>query len=224
MEYHIDTGLIKQKMNSKADCPLCEIRKIVEEQFIHEFLNDAVMEETTRLKVNRLGFCKDHFKKLFSGQNKLSVALQLSTRSEEIKKQLLNPIKNVSNAKTIAKKIDESSKTCIICDLVEESMIKYYKTIAQMFLKEEDFFNTLMNTKGFCLNHYARLLEYSSFAGFLSKEYVKVLSELELKSFNKNLEDLNAFCTKHDYRNANKPLLNAESALKNMGIKLYGKD
>ena len=34
MEYHIDTGLIKEKFSTDCECPLCEIQKIVEEQLL----------------------------------------------------------------------------------------------------------------------------------------------------------------------------------------------
>jgi hypothetical protein len=82
MKYHIDTGLIVDKFQTDCECPLCEIQKIVEEQFLFEFLNDAVMEENTRIKVGQKGFCAKHFDMLFSRQNKLSVALQIETRSQ----------------------------------------------------------------------------------------------------------------------------------------------
>ena len=56
MAYHIDTGLIKEKLKVDCECPLCEIKKVVEEQFLYEFLNDAVMEDNTRIKVGEEGF------------------------------------------------------------------------------------------------------------------------------------------------------------------------
>ncbi len=73
MNYHIDTGLIIQKFNTDCECPICAIRKVAEEQFLHEFLNDSVMVPETRAKVNKLGFCAHHFDKLFARQNKLNI-------------------------------------------------------------------------------------------------------------------------------------------------------
>ena len=57
MIYHVDTGLIIDKFKENSECPLCAIQGVVEEQFLHEFLNDAVMEDSTREKVNKYGFC-----------------------------------------------------------------------------------------------------------------------------------------------------------------------
>ena len=222
MAYHIDTGLIKDKFKNACECPLCEIRSVVEEQFLHEFLNDAVMEDNTRIKVGKLGFCARHFDMLFSRRNKLSVALQIGTRMDN----LLNIVKETSGVKNAlkqARKIKEAMSTCVICDLVEESMIKYYKTIAQMFEREREFYKTLLATKGFCLHHYSELLRYSKSAGFVSKEYVRILSSVEQRNLERLQSELKEFCDKHDYRNALKPLGSAETALPRTREKLYGK-
>ncbi len=222
MAYHIDTGLIKDKMKVDCECPLCEIQSIVEEQFLYEFLNDAVMEDNTRLKVNALGFCGKHFDMLYNRQNKLSVALQISTRVDTILKSVTE-VKNLGGAKKQADALDKLSKTCIICDLTKESMVKYYKTIAQMFAREDTFYKTLLGTKGFCLKHYAELLRYSSSAGFATKEYIQLLSGLQKRNMQRLQTELNGFCKKHDYRNANVPLGSSETALPRMSVKLYGK-
>ena len=222
MGYHIDTGLIKEKFKTDCECPLCEIQAVVEEQFLHEFLNDAVMEDNTRIKVGKLGFCARHFDMLFARQNKLSVALQIGTRADKISEILTN-VKNVKSAIKQAKLLENSTTTCAICDYTEESMIKYYKTIAQMFERERDFYKTLISSKGFCLHHYAQLLTYSKHAGFMAKNYVDVLSGVQIRNFERIKADLKAFCDKHDYRRANEPLGNAETALPRTREKFYGK-
>ncbi len=222
MAYHIDTGLIKEKFNTDCECVLCEIKKIVEEQFLHEFLNDAVMEDNTRIKVGKKGFCARHFDMLFARQNKLSVALQIGTRIEKMQ-SLIEPQKNVRSAVKQAQALIKSTNTCVVCDLVEESMVKYYKTIAQMFERERNFFKTIISSKGFCLTHYAELLKYSRHAGFASKEYVNILGNTQKRNIERLKQDLKKFCDKHDYRNALEPLGSAETALPRTREKLYGK-
>lgn len=221
MSYHISTGLINEKFKEPCECPLCAIRKKVEENFLHEFLNDAVMEESTRLKVNAEGFCDKHFDMLFKRQNKLSLALQIATRTDELAELFATP-KSVKAAKKLSEKLIDGTRSCVICDLVEESMVKYYKTIAQMFVKEKDFSEKIKNTKGFCLFHYAKLFEYAGSAGLKSKEYLRLLSSVEREKFADLKKDLKAFCDKHDYRNAYAPLGDAETALPRMRVKLYG--
>ncbi len=222
MNYHIDTGLIIEKFNVDCECPLCEIKKVVEEQFLHEFLNDAVMEDNTRIKVGKLGFCDRHFDMLFSRQNKLSVALQIRTRTEFLE-QYLTELNSLKHAKKQADNLEKAMKTCVICDLTDESMVKYYKTIAQMFAKEKDFYKTLLGAKGFCMHHYAMLLKYANSASVFAKNYVNILSGVQMRGISRVEADLKKFCDKHDYRNANEPLGSAETALPRIRTKLYGK-
>ena len=222
MTYHIDTGLIWDEFKKDSECPLCEIKKIVEEQFLTEFLNDAVMEDNTRIRVGKVGFCAKHFDMLFARQNKLSLALQVGTRLEKTE-HLTKTITKKGQAKKLAKDILNSTCTCAICELVEKSMDKYYKTIAQMFVNEKDFYKALISTKGFCLEHYAKLLKHSDCAGVGANGYVEVLSGVEHRNFERIRGELKEFCDMHDYRNAYKPMGYLESALPRTRTKIYGK-
>lgn len=222
MNYHIDTGLIIEKFKVDCECPLCEIKKVVEEQFLHEFLNDAVMEDNTRIKVGKFGFCDRHFDMLFSRQNKLSVALQIRTRTQVLAEHLTE-LKSLRSAKKQAEYLENASKTCVVCELTNESMTKYYKTIAQMFANEKEFYKTLIASKGFCMHHYAMLLKYASYASVFAKNYVNLLSGVQMRGIQRVDADLKKFCDKHDYRNANEPLGSAETALPRIRTKLYGK-
>ena len=221
MNYHIDTGLIYEKFGTDCECPLCAIEKTAQEQFLHEFLNDAVMEDDTRIKVGKKGFCDKHFDLLFKRRNKLSVALQINTRAEKIA-PLFSAVKSAGAAKKRAREINDALSSCVICDFLNESMTKYYITIAQMFAKERDFYKLLFSCKGFCFKHYAELLKYSSHAGFFTKEYLSVLSSAMDKNFKRIQTELKTFCDSHDYRNAYKPLGDAENALPHARIKFYG--
>ena len=222
MAYQIGTGLIYDSFKKNCECPLCEIRTIIEEQFLHEFLNDAVMEDGTRAKVNKLGFCARHFDMLFTRQNKLSVALQVGTRLSTIYKNLPE-INSIKQAQKVAETISEMEKTCIICDLVNESMEKYYVTIPQMYKKEEDFRRLLPKTKGVCLHHYGELLKHAKLAGSYAEEFIALLSKLERENLTRLKGELQWFCDKHDYRNAHLPLGEAETVLPRLRTKLYTK-
>ncbi|MBQ9103545.1 MAG: hypothetical protein IJY57_00465 [Clostridia bacterium] len=223
MAYHINTGLIKEKFNSPCDCPLCEIKRVVEEQFLHEFLNDAVMETRSRGLVNEYGFCSKHFDMLYKRQNKLSLAVQISSRIFALG-DIIKQESSIKGAKKQAEKLKKAQSTCIICKLSDESMEKYYKGIAKLYADEESFAIAFKSTKGFCLEHYSALLEHSINAGFKAKQFVKDLTNLQINSINRLTEDLNKYCQKHDYRNAYKPLGSAENVLPRTKLKLFGKD
>ncbi len=222
MEYHINTGLVIEKFSTDTECPLCEIQKVIEEQYVHEFLNDAVMEDNTRIRVGKEGFCDKHFDMMFARPNKLSLALQMGTRADKIK-DLFSPIKSVKSAVKLANEIEKSGKTCVICDYVNQSMAKYYKGVAEMFMNERNFYKLVISSKGFCMHHYAELLRYAKYAGYVSKNYVEVLSGVQKRNFDRLMGELKEFCDSHDYRNAHKPLGSAETALPRTREKFFGK-
>jgi RNase P subunit RPR2 len=57
----------------------------------------------------------------------------------------------------------------------------------------------------------------------LSKEYVSLLSKIQMRNVSRLENELKVFCDKHDYRNALEPLGSAETALPRTRTKLYGK-
>ena len=220
MNYHIGTSLILQEFKPSCECPLCKIEKIVEENILFQFLNDAVMEDDTRARVNKLGFCADHFDMLFARQNKLSVALQSITRTNALKKEIA--AKDAKSAKKAAESLKKLTSTCIVCDIVGDHMTRYAKTVAQLYANEGDFRDRLLSTKGFCMKHYAMLLEHSACAGGRAKSYLADLCALEKRHLDRMTDELQWFCDKHDYRNREKPLGASADALPRIRVMLYG--
>ena len=221
MNYHIGNMLIYQEFNDSGVCPLCRIRNILENRLAEQYLNESVMEDFQRRMVNERGFCEHHTNMLYARQNKLSLALQHVTRLTALKGKL-EVTADLKTAQKMAETFIHSGDTCVICDGVEVNMIRYYKTVAEMFLAEKDFKQTLQNTDGFCLEHFGSLLRYASFAGRRKKDYIYTLTSLEKKSMEKLLTDLQRFAAKHDYRNADLPWEGAEKALERSVVKLHG--
>lgn len=223
MSYPISTSIIYEKFQADTECPLCELREVAEEQFLHQFLNDAVMENSTRKKVNELGFCERHFNMLFERPNKLSLALQMYSRLD---KNVLEHVYRTENAKSALKQIDyieKTKSTCIICQLVEERMARYYKTFAKLFKNEEKFREVVSSSKGFCMHHYSELLKYSSNAGSKKAEYINAINKVTSEGLERLAIELKVFCDSHDYRNSYKPLGSFATALNRISLKLYGK-
>lgn len=223
MNYHIGNMLIYQEFNASNECPLCRIRNILEKRLVDQYLNESVMEDSQRRMVNERGFCAHHTQMMHARQNKLSLALQHITRLTSLKAKL----EICADTKTAAKLADiftQSSKTCVICDNVEVNMIRYYKTVAEMFYAETKFKDILLSTNGFCLEHFGQLLKYASFARSKKKDYIYTLTKLEKEVLEKLLIDLQWFCSKHDYRNADKPWNGAEDALARSIVKLQGEE
>jgi len=222
MQYHISTGLIIKHFEQKCDCPLCTIEKIVESNICRELLADGCMDDDVRAQVNARGFCEYHFNMLFDMPSKLGLALQCDTRMNTLFKTLTQP-KNYKEAKKQAQKIKQELSTCIVCDFTEKEMVKYYKTIAQLWSNEEQFKELLNSSNGFCLKHYHKLLSYSDYAFLSTKKYLTALYEVEDRRLKTTQGLLKEFAGRHDYRNIGKPLGEAGSALAKIKKDLYGK-
>ena len=222
MQYHISTGLIIKHFESECNCPLCEMEKIVETNICRELLADGCMDDDVRKQVNARGFCLKHFEQLYEMPSKLGLSLQMTTRMNTIFNTLKQP-KSIREAKKQSEKLTSELQTCIVCDFTQKEMIKYYKTIAQLFDNENEFKVMLKNSNAFCIKHYSKLLEYSAYAGFSSKEYLMTLYEVENKRLRKSVQLLNDFSNRHDYRNLGKPLGEAANALPNVKSDFFGK-
>jgi hypothetical protein len=180
------------------------------------------MVDNYRKHVNEKGFCLYHTQMLLSRSNKLGLALQHSTRLKTLSSSI-EVTDSIKSAKKQAEFFKNSSKTCIICEIAQLSMVRYYKTIAELYYNEPEFKNIFLSTKGFCLHHYGELLNYSSYAKSKTKEYLKALTALEKNNTQRITDELSWFCDKHDYRNADKPWNNSKDAIARSIIKLHGK-
>lgn len=223
MQYHISTGLIIKHFAENCGCPLCTIEKIVETNICRELLADGCMDDSVRMEVNAKGFCLKHFEQLYEMPSKLGLSLQMTTRMNTLFKNVLAKPKSASDAKKRGLKLQEEQNKCIVCDYTEAEMVKYYKTIAQLYSNEDQFREMFSKSEGFCLKHYSKLLQYTNYAGFSSKKYIEALYQVEDSRLKKSVELLEAFSNRHDYRNLGKPLGEATTALPRIKTDLFGK-
>lgn len=224
MHYHIGTMLIDENFDGKEECPICRIQKKIDERLTDQYLGEGVMEDDTRKEVNKLGFCLHHYSKLYASRSKLGLALQVSTRLNTVMSNV-EKAKNTKTAKKQADNILNLGKTCVVCKYLESHMIRYYKTVAQVYHNVDSFKKRLKETPGFCLEHYAELLNYSSHAGSSQEEYLTDLYNVMSKLLSSIKENIDDFCIHNDYRNIGKPISKeAKESLKTASYVFYGED
>lgn len=221
MNYHINTILVWDSFKKNDECPLCLIKSAVEKQIINQYLNEAVMEDDYRKDVNKYGFCKNHFKSLYGGENKLGVALQTDTRLKYLQKYLIET-DNIKEAAKISENIKKELSTCIICKITETEMSRYIETIPKMFKNEKEFEELFLSGKGFCLGHFAGLLANAKNAGSRAGDFLKALTSQEKNNIERLEKELLFFTGKFDYRNSEKPWGTCEDALPRSINKVHG--
>lgn len=222
MRYHIQTTPIWDAFNEKCECPLCRLYAVAEERFLKLYSDEAVMEPDYRVAVNKRGFCSDHLKKLYKGQNKLGISLQVNTRIQHVIESL-SVVNSARAAKKQAELLEKTADTCVICDALDEIMERYAYTVAQMYDNEADFPKLFSESKGFCLPHYSLLLRYASYAGKSANRYAAALSALQLDMMKKTNYALDRFAEKFDYRSTNKHPSKVDDALEDAVNMLKGK-
>ncbi len=211
MNYRIDTAPISDALSENTECPFCAIRGMVEERLLDQFTGEAVMEDSARDRVNRAGFCPAHFHALHALPNKLGIALQSSTRLRELSKAVV-PVKNVRAAKKQADSLSENLCGCVICGIADTHMERYAQSFAQMFVRESDFADRVKASKGFCVSHYALLLRHAGYAGSSSDKYLALIYGVMKDNLDRMQSEIDFFCDKFDYRNADKPWNGREDA------------
>lgn len=248
MKYHIDTIPVWDAYHQEGECPLCMLEHKSEREYVDFFLSGSVMEPSTRIDINRVGFCGNHFKLLYNEKNRLGLALITHTHFKETIQNFENLIKslNINGDEGIASKlsalmpkrmgstdlplnnllawIDEHHESCLICDRIEELLNRYAYTILHLWKKDSEFKKTLEASKGFCLHHFALIMKISrdtlSTKDF--DEWSSFILPIELTALNELEADLLWFTKKFDYRNQDKPWGNSRNALPKTIQKLSG--
>lgn len=199
MQYHIQTAPVWDAY--KADgCPLCAIFKAREDRLIGQYLSDNVMDPDFRVASNSVGFCREHIRAMYAGQNKLGLALQLETRAAELNKIIGNQPADKKSAKKKAAKLREHIG-CVICSTLDDVMPRYYMTIAQMYANEPDF-PELFASATHCLDHAVLLYEASEYAGKKIAGYLAVLTSSMKRELKKIESEMRDFADCFDFKNA----------------------
>lgn len=201
MRYHIHTAPVWDAYKLDG-CPLCAIKQAKEKRLISQYLSDNVMDPEFRQRSNAHGFCPEHIRALYAGENKLGLGLQMETRAEALE-QMITPPKDKKAAKALAQRLDNAND-CVICSALNELMPRYYRVVAEMYENEAEF-PPLFGTSHHCFFHAIELLKYSEYAGKKFTPYTAALTEGLKRDLNAAKSSLRDFADCFDYRNSARP-------------------
>ncbi len=202
MQYHIQTAPIWDAYKNSG-CPLCALKAARQTRLVTQYLTDNVMDPDFRVASNDRGFCAEHIKQMYAGQNKLGLALQLETRAAALCELLGTAPTDKKSAKKTAAKLD-AHRGCVICDALSEVMPRYYITVAEMFGNEKDF-PELFGSARHCLKHTQDLYSVAEYAGKAATAYLFALTQAikrDLAAVEKELKD---FADCFDFKSGGRP-------------------
>ncbi len=238
MKETIYTIPLNEAFDTDCECPVCEFMKKEEKNLIESTVGASMMEPEFREITNEKGFCKSHHKMILNTENKLSIALITETHMREVEKTLCSIAENVTayhEKKSLFKKsplketvkreleyLNDITSSCAVCDKLEDTQKRFCDNLIYLYEKEPDFKKKVLNSKGFCLEHYKAVLKAATdnMNEEELRDFLKDITELQNKNFSRVREDVKYFTSLFDYKNRGADPKNSKTALKRSGDKL----
>ncbi len=227
MKEKLHTIPVNEAFDKDSECPLCVMRKSLEEKAVDFTMGPSYMEDDVRGETSRLGFCEKHLELLYKNQNRLGLALILKSHMDKLIKDVekyagLNSklsvpslFKKKGERSEVADYLELAEHTCYICDKIDGTFDRYVATVFHLYHTEESFRQKFKACKGFCNSHY-RILTCAA-PEFLSgeelSEFIRLLNTLYIENMKRVRDDLEWFINKFDYRYAEEPWKNSKDAM-----------
>ena len=238
MKEQIDTIPVNEAFEAEDECPFCYLERQVEQKAIRYALGPGAsyMEPDVRAATDSQGFCREHYKKLYDYGNSLGNALVMQTYMVGLQEQMKTQIaafampekkglfsKKQEKELPILTWVRQKNSTCFLCSKVNYNMRRYYATFFHL-IKDGEFRAKVEDSKGFCMHHFAQLLEAAQEKlpnSQIEWFYTTVLGLMQ-ENLGRVQGDLDWFIDKFDYRNASAPWKNSKDAVSRTMQKLKG--
>ena len=173
MKEQLDTIPVNEAFETTDECPFCYLERQVEQKAIRYTLGPGAsyMEPDVRASTDAMGFCREHYKKMFAYGNALGSALMMQTHMVGLQKELeaqvagfVSPgtsgflFKKQAGTPSILEWLQEKNSTCFLCNRINYNMDRYYATFFHL-LRDAEFRKKVENSKGFCMYHFQKMLE-----------------------------------------------------------------
>lgn len=205
MRDDICTIPVSEVFEPREGCPICRMRDTVEERMLDYIMGAAMMEPDVRQETNRQGFCPDHLQRMMNRRGRLSLALMLDSRLQELDGQLFasKGLFQPAPAKKGAKAA-ELTDGCFICAKMEWGMERMLETVYRLYETEADFRELFDNQPMFCLPHYTRLMQGCDKKRLHTRaaDFSKSLTGITKGYLETLIGDVRHYCKMYDYRSA----------------------
>ncbi len=222
---------VNDTFDRDCECPVCLMYESLEQEAIDFTLGPSYMDDQFRMITNRTGFCKPHMQKLYDKNNRLGLALMMKTHMDETNRQIQS-LQNTKLGGGLFKKasggvvdyVKKLNHSCFVCDRVNAVFDRYIATVHYLWKTDNAFVSKYKKCKGFCTEHYGRLLEDApkELSGKTLDEFVKTTHTLYLENMLRVADDVEWFINKFDYRFKDEPWKNGKDAVIRGMIKTNG--
>ena len=246
MKEQLYTIPLMDAFRAEDECPFCYIERDVEQNALDFVLgrDASYMQDHVRAETDRIGFCREHYEKMFNYGETLANALILETRIKYLMKEMKAEMKKCSGSSKVSLKdkilkepsavrgnnnvsrwVHEKESSCYICDHVKRNYDRYVATFFYLYKKQErEFIDLVKNGKGMCLHHLADILDAAPL--YLNKKEEEDLRNIlfpqTIANMERVLEDVEWLQKKFDYRYKDAEWKNSRDAVQRAMQKITG--
>ena len=190
-----------------GECPLCDLEEAAEQTYLRSFHHSRVMEPSVRVQTNKEGFCAEHLRKLYAGENKLGIGLVIHTRLQHVADELADILGKIGGKRGVpraAERVHALEESCFLCRLMSQDRQRYAFTILYLWTRDPDFPAVFRASRGFCLPHFRLMLEEGQRAMRADRlqRWLAEAGPLMQESFRTLERDLRAFTQLHRAENS----------------------
>ena len=215
MQEKIYTIPVNEAFEQTDDCPFCVMYNKLESNEIDLITGASMMEPDIRIKTNELGFCREHFAKMFAKPQRLPLALTLQTHLDVLRKEVRTGALLGDPAAKAVKRLEKLERDCYVCQRIERHFPRMIETACALFENEREFREKFLSQKYFCLPHYKLLLEAAkrTCSKKAYPELVKAADAVVRAYMDSLYDDVSLFCKKFDYNYRDAPWGNARDSV-----------
>lgn len=226
MNEQIYTIPINDGFEEGGECPFCNMYNKLEKEALDYMLGSSYMEDNIRMETNKIGFCQKHYSMMYKKQNRLGLALMLQSHIQKINADIENLSNNLKSnkkkglfSKTVENKvtpyINNIAESCYICNKITASMDRYFDTFFYMWKKDNDIKEKVKNSKGFCIEHFATLIDMADkkLKGNEYNLFINTIIPLEIENIKRLEKEVDHFTNKFDHNYKDAPWGTAKDAL-----------
>lgn len=226
---------VTDAFNSECECPVCAMYKTLEDNAVEYTMGPSYMEDDTRAMTDESGFCRRHMQMIYDSGNKLGIALILKTHFDKVIKDTKSlPVtgeiqKGFWGRKTsynvpAVDYLNRLNNSCFVCNRINNVFDRYIDTIFFLWKSEKNFRDKFTESRGFCNEHYARLIDDAPkhMSGKQLEEFNETVMGLYISNMERVRDDLEWFINKFDYRYADEPWKNSKDSIPRAMIKTNG--
>lgn len=229
MKEKLYTIELNDALNAEDECLFCWLERKLEQENLEFVLGSSYMESDIREQTSAKGFCRYHTKMMFDYGNTLGNAWILKSRMEYLRKEFKKQMEQYGPAKSsggmlgwlkkpAAKSGTDTGSTaasqaehwlrseeqhCYICDRMKVIYERMLDTFVYMLRNDPAFCEKLLNSKGFCLHHFADVLRVceEKLKPQEKETWITKLGELVNRNLDRIQGDVDWLIEKFDYRN-----------------------